>query len=360
MGADQVLSVGIVTADGQFRNASVDENADLFWAIRGGGGGTFGIVTSMVVKAIPDEKTAIGTFEFGGPGSNITADVFWKGLTSYFGSYKSLIDQGLFASWNIFAPGRLGPEMPGAQPIPKGTAPRMEIKPILARGKTLAQLQAAIKPWLNDMAALGINITTTWGEYATYLPAYKSNLPPTEGTIMPHTMSYSSRLIPVENFDKARKLDATVAAFRTLAEAGHPLNGFMFAPTLESGRPVGGSNAVLPAWRKAYSHVNVFLDWLPNATAAEQLSIRQKFAREEMKALRDATPDSGSYMNESDRLEPDWQQSFFGANYPRLLEIKNKYDPTGLFWAVTAVGSEGWSVKTADGLPHENGPLCRV
>src|SRR5690606_14948856 len=50
--ADNLLSVEIVTADGQVRRASADENADLFWAIRGGGG-NFGIVTSFEFEARP-------------------------------------------------------------------------------------------------------------------------------------------------------------------------------------------------------------------------------------------------------------------------------------------------------------------
>jgi len=359
MGADQILSVTIVTADGQLRNASADENADLFWAVRGGGGGTFGIVTSMVVKAFPDEQTAVATFEFGGEGSNITDDTFWKGISSYFGSYKSLIDQNLFATWNIYSPYSINNQIPG-QPLPVGASPRIGIAPMLARGNTLPQLRAAVKPWLDEMKALGINVTATWAAFPTYLPAFMSNLPHTDTSLMPYNMAYSSRLIPRENFDRARKLNATVAAFRTMVEAGHNFNGYMLSPTLESGAPVGGGNAVLPAWRDAFSHTIIFVDWAANATAAEQLSIRRKFATEGMKPIRDATPGSGSYLSESDRLEPDWQRSFYGANYPRLLEIKRKYDPSELFYAVQTVGSEGWAVKTADGLPTENGPLCRV
>jgi len=46
LSCDNLLSVDIVTADGQLRTASADENADLFWAVRGGGG-NFGVVTSF-------------------------------------------------------------------------------------------------------------------------------------------------------------------------------------------------------------------------------------------------------------------------------------------------------------------------
>ncbi len=59
-----------------------------------------------------------------------------------------------------------------------------------------------------------------------------------------------------------------------------------------------------------------------------------------MKILREATPDGGTYMNEADYFEPDWQRTFFGKHYDRLLAIKRKYDPTNLFKVHHGVGSE--------------------
>jgi FAD/FMN-containing dehydrogenase len=47
--------------------------------------------------------------------------------------------------------------------------------------------------------------------------------------------------------------------------------------------------------------------------------------------LANTFPDSGAYWSESDYNEPNWQQSFWGSNYPRLQAIKQDYDPTGVF-----------------------------
>ncbi len=58
--------------------------------------------------------------------------------------------------------------------------------------------------------------------------------------------------------------------------------------------------------------------------------------------LRALAPDSGSYFNETNYFERSFQKSFWGPNYPRLLEVKKTYDPDGLFFVHNGVGSEDW------------------
>jgi FAD/FMN-containing dehydrogenase len=64
LSVDQLVSVDLVTADGEFVTASADENADLFWGVRGGGG-NFGIVTEFEFRCVP-----LGTHVLAGP-------IFW-------------------------------------------------------------------------------------------------------------------------------------------------------------------------------------------------------------------------------------------------------------------------------------------
>lgn len=54
-----------------------------------------------------------------------------------------------------------------------------------------------------------------------------------------------------------------------------------------------------------------------------------------------------------DPFEPEWQWSFFGPNYQRLRAVKEKYDPDGVLWCISCVGSEDW-IEQADGT------LCRA
>jgi hypothetical protein len=66
-----------------------------------------------------------------------------------------------------------------------------------------------------------------------------------------------------------------------------------------------------------------------------------------MAELRKLVPEPASYVSESNFFEQQWQRAFWGDNYQRLLEVKTKYDPQGLFFVHHGVGSEAWS---ADGF----------
>ena len=61
--------------------------------------------------------------------------------------------------------------------------------------------------------------------------------------------------------------------------------------------------------------------------------------------LRALVPGAGSYVAESNYFEADWQQSFWGSNYARLLAVKRQTDPDGLFRVHHGVGSETWSAR---------------
>ena len=82
----------------------------------------------------------------------------------------------------------------------------------------------------------------------------------------------------------------------------------------------------------------------PNLAAARRDAARIERATAE---LRKVAPEPGAYVAESSYFQTDWQRAYWGANYPRLLAVKQRYDPDGLFFIRHGVGSEGWS---EDGL----------
>jgi len=66
-----------------------------------------------------------------------------------------------------------------------------------------------------------------------------------------------------------------------------------------------------------------------------------------MALLKRLAPDGGCYFAESNFFEPGWRQAYWGPNYQRLVAVKQKYDPAGLFFVHHGVGSEAWN---ADGF----------
>lgn len=74
------------------------------------------------------------------------------------------------------------------------------------------------------------------------------------------------------------------------------------------------------------------------------MALKERFTSQNVPVLAAATgeSDSGSYSNEADVREPDFQTTFFGSNYQRLLSVKAQYDPKDLFIVRAGVGSERW------------------
>ncbi|KAI5307691.1 hypothetical protein KEM55_007663 [Ascosphaera atra] len=112
--------------------------------------------------------------------------------------------------------------------------------------------------------------------------------------------------------------------------------------------------------RDMLMHAISSISWNATASNSEIYSKMTYFRDEILGEWRKVTPGGGAYMSEAQILEPNFQQSFFGSNYKRLYQLKQKYDPQGVLYAPTAVGSEDWTVNSADGLPDQNGKLCRA
>jgi len=157
----------------------------------------------------------------------------------------------------------------------------------------------------------------------------------------------SSRLIPrriFEHDDSTSKFadilyDIMIANYLSLGEGEITILGNAGGTVASN---AGIDAAVNPAWRNALWHLVVGLGVADNATVSDKATLLKSVSLR-MQMIRDITPESGAYVNEPDWNEPNWQQSFFGGNYPELRKIKDVYDPQGLFVCRQCVGSEDWS-----------------
>jgi hypothetical protein len=167
--------------------------------------------------------------------------------------------------------------------------------------------------------------------------------------------AYRSAWLPAALLDpplRERTADAFFGATRHRGYGLHFNKGLAGAPAEE--RAAAASTATNPAVLDAFALVICaatappaypgVIGYEPDVAAAR----RSKAAVDRaMDALLALAPDAGSYVSESDFFERDWRRAYWGANYARLLSIKDTYDPDGLFTVHHGVGSERWS---ADGF----------
>ncbi|KAI6350644.1 hypothetical protein MCOR25_010515 [Pyricularia grisea] len=107
-GADQVLSAQVVLASGEVVKASPCENQDLFFDIRGGGPGTYGVVTELSVRTYKDERTAsVATVNVGSPADDAATSRFLDAVTTMYGAMPDLSRKGFsgYGLWSAPVPG---------------------------------------------------------------------------------------------------------------------------------------------------------------------------------------------------------------------------------------------------------------
>ncbi len=223
-------------------------------------------------------------------------------------------------------------------------------------GFTPKQVVEFVQPLYSSLNKLGIAVVNPRNPTVSISYSYIAR---TGQGDSPGNVRFSSRLWPRVNWDNATIFNATFESIRELVEGGYTFHSINLAPTTKAAGYPGRINSISPTWRNAIMHSTIFPPGVRGGSA-QAVKVSQARLKPYMDKIRAVTPTGGSYVNEADVEEPNWQQAFYGASYTRLLEIKKNHDPWGLFWAPTTPGSEAWSVTTADGLPTQNGPLCRT
>lgn len=338
-GADQVLSFEVVTADGKFVTANSTSNPDLFWAMRGGGGSTFGVATSVTVKAHPDMPTTASRFSF--TSEKVGNESFWAGLRSYVDYFVPNADAGTYSYFTI---------------IPNVWTGifTFNMSPFFAPNKTLDETKALLQPWFSRLNELGITFDPNITHFNNYYDAWRNSFP--LEVVQKINATTGSRMFPRQNFETKEKRDELLNNLRQSSENNRVQVHF----NMKTVDPANADNAVNSAWRPMYLFAQQAVRWPVNGTSEQTLKIRKEFQTGDMQRWRDISPGAGSYLAEADRLEPNFGLAFWGDKYPRLLALKAKWDPEDVFFATTSVGSERWRVESVDGLPNENGKLCRV
>lgn len=326
LGADQTLEFEVVTAAGNVVTASASQNSDLFWALSGGGSG-YGVITSMTVKVHPG--ATIGGAQIQVAAAFTTQENFNKLVSGFHAMLPAMIDKGAMVIY------LLNNEV-------------FELNPVTVYNSTAAYVEnivlAPFTALLNELE-IPASITYTELSYYDHYNTYMGPLP--NGNLAVGDFNYGSRLIPRNVLENNN--DALQAVLQNLTAHGVLAVGSSASYV----RPAGVNNAVLPAWRNTTVHLQIGTPWNNTAPWSEMVAAQRVMTNEFVPQLTSVTPGSGAYMNEGDFNQPNWQQTFFGTNYPTLLSIKQKWDPNSLFYGLRLVGSEAWTVGN-------DGRMCRA
>ena len=316
-GAAGMLEVEVVTSDGQIRIANEFENSDLFWALRGGGGCTFGVVTRMTLMSheFPTTFGAVtGTLK--NPDRKRFLRFFRESLNNeHWGEQFVLRPDGSIELALTFQ-GLSEPEVRkiwGDQPVTITVIP--------------ADRMWNVDFWKQNHPQ---NVTVDPTNPERFW--WAGNI----GEVLMYWYTYQSRYIPLASLENP---DFLIAASQHWPVSMHVNKGLTGASqdALERGRKTSVNPVVYEA--AALAILGAGAAWREPIDPEDQV----ERVNRAMAIIRAATPNSGSYANEADYFEKDWQRQFWGVHYPKLLEIKRKYDPIGLFHCHHGVGSEGWS-----------------
>jgi FAD/FMN-containing dehydrogenase len=292
---DNVLGADLVLADGSFVHASEDENADLFWAIRGGGG-NFGVVTSLELQLHEQSTVVAGPIIF-------SLDDAAELLAWYREWIPKQPDD--VQAWFAFVSVPPGPPFPEALHLQKVAAlictytgdpanaeeafrPAREVATPLIDG-----VQPLPLPMWNSAFDAVYPAGDQWywrGDYFAEIPDAAIELHVDFARRMP-TWKSTMHLYPSDGAASRVAADATPWAYRNAQ------------------------------WTAVYGGVD------PDPANADAIS---KWTVEYQEALHQYSM-GGSYANFMMEEGQERVQAAYGSNYARLAEIKAKYDPENVF-----------------------------
>ncbi|KAF4945218.1 hypothetical protein FGADI_12117 [Fusarium gaditjirri] len=357
LAADQVLEFKVVLASGEVVTASASEYVDLFTALRGGGGGTFGVVVEATIKVYPTRPVLKHSLAIGAPSTNISDLV--NATAEVLTRYPILSDAGFSGNGQL------------TRILGKHSAYSHVFGKMLSENSSAADSSREIEEakqvmnkevveLLRPLNGTDLSVISTFERFDTFQDYYSSVQHVSQAAINPYPVMVSrffdkkSLLNNRENLTAMLQAilpesDSEVQAIASLLSFSLVGGGEVLKPQLNS--------AVYPGWRKTYTFIENF-DIPPSDIGIQGLrEVRDYATFKKLKAMKMVTPGLGTYLNEADPYDPDWKKDFYGKQYNWLKSVKQKYDPDDVFWCYRCVGYEGWKEITG---PTLYGPLCQI
>ena len=281
---DNVLEVDIITANGEFRRANKDENPDLYWAVRGGGG-NFGVVTSFKFRLHPMQRQVVrGQFVF--------AESDAKNALHFFAEYADNAPEDLYVSGRLFARGNsVGVSLSILYSGPPNQADAL-LAPIRKAGKLVSE----------DVRTLDYVLVQKMGDNTDVR------------TVAAQRSGFTGVVTP-------QLVDDLINGLEPHPDRSHSIS---FQP---SGGAIGRVAADATAFPHRDSKHNMLCNtrWPLGTEGAEHIAYVEDF-------WKDIEPyTQGFYTNDMLEQSQGMVNRNYLGNYRRLVEIKNKYDPGNLF-----------------------------
>ncbi len=361
MAAAGLLEAEVVTADGKVRIANACTNSDLFWAVKGGGGGTFGAISKLTLR-VRDLPAFAGGASFTVKASS--DDAYRRLIRHFVGFYREALFNDHWGEQAHFSPDNkleismvhLGLDTEQSQKVwqpfldwlaQSAAAYTIESQPKIgsmparhwwdvdwrkAHNQDVFKMDSRANAgpnnvwWNGDAGQVG---WVVWGFESLWMPA--SLLEDDSQEKLANAIFAASRFSEVElHFNKGLAGAPSEAIEAAKDTAMNPMVCRSFALAIVA-------DGQGPAYPGIPNHEP---DIAKGRKAAETV-------HRCMSELRAVAPDGGAYVSESNFFESNFQQSYWGTNHARLATIKKKYDPDGLFFVHNGVGSEQW---TRDGF----------
>ncbi len=304
--ADNLVSAQIVTADGRLRTASAHHDPDLYWALRGGGGGNFGVVTRFTFRVHAVPRT-VALFFVTWP---------WSQAADALSAWQAWAPHARSELTSIFhlngGGGGTSVNVSGQYFGPAGDLTRL-LAPLTAVSG--CSVSAGDHGYLHtQLIAAGCSTTPLTACH-------------TEGTRAGGTLQRDS--FQAKSDYVARPLPAGVR--RALVEAVEQRAGLPGHGSILFDAYGGAINRVAPG-ATAFVHRQVLycIQYLSYPGGEKWLGSTTRQLRRHVTG--------GAYVNYTDPYLDGWQTAYYGSNYRRLLEVRHEFDPHHYFNFPQAIG----------------------
>ena len=318
---DSLESADVVLASGETLTCDERHHSDLFWALRGGGAGSFGVVTSFTFVAHPlPPSGSLGLLTLVWP---------WSAAASVASAWQS---------WAPEAPDELWSNclLVASQSTPSGEAAAARVTGVYVGA--LSNLKVLVDALLSEV---GTRPFTSFVGSAGYLDTMQI-----EGGCEGDSIAECH--LPSQN--PAGKLArGPFVAKSNIVESKLSRSGIdtllaaveqrQTSPVLSGGGVVldaagGAINRVPPAatayvHRSALATLQYSASWTVNSPPSI-VEANREWIREAWQAMRPHVS-SGAYSNYADPDLVQWQQAYYGSNFARLTRVKRAYDPENVF-----------------------------